>query len=142
MFPVRYSSAVRGTVTQRERRVSDVFQRVLTLWTLQPGGGPAGFDAGSFLQTVVVRRQFGVTLFSQPAEWRAVTEHALLSVTQLNTGFRQFDPLTQNGRDKPRLGKQSHQPGRSSFLPGTSRTPVKQQRSGVHIHDYYSGIQQ
>ena len=34
--------------------ISDVFQQILILWVLQPGWRPAGFDAGSVLQTVTV----------------------------------------------------------------------------------------
>lgn len=43
--------------------ISDVFHLARFLWGLQPGRRPAGFDAGSFLQGVIVGCQFRVTIF-------------------------------------------------------------------------------
>lgn len=87
---------------------SDVLQQVGLLRVAQPGGGPAGFDAGPRLQTVVVSCQFGIALLAQSArlgQKKKVGTGQTFALVQLIC-----DPLTRNGRDRRCWGKDRRRP--------------------------------
>lgn len=106
---------------------------------------PAGFDAGPFLQAVVISCQLWVTLHTQAEKVKEVDICVKLQfnlcdnnhTTPISVIDRLFDAPTQNGRHRQCKERWPHQPERSFFRPGNNWTTEQSRIKGqILVHTF------